>query len=39
VDEFRDRLRGLVAQLRANGASADELAAELIAMAKAVREP
>jgi GntR family transcriptional regulator len=38
IDEFRNRLRGLVAQVRADGASADELAAELRAMAKAVKE-
>jgi hypothetical protein len=38
VDDFRDRLRGLVAQLRAKGASSDQLAAELGAMAKAAKE-
>jgi DNA-binding transcriptional regulator YhcF (GntR family) len=34
VDEFRDRLRGLIAQTRAGGASGDEVAAELRAAAK-----
>lgn len=38
VDAFRSRLRGLVAEVRADGASADELAVELRAMAKAVKE-
>jgi GntR family transcriptional regulator len=38
VEEFRSRVRGLVAQVRAEGASADLLAAELSAMAKAVRQ-
>lgn len=37
VDEFRNRLRGLVAQACAEGASAGELATELRAMAKAVK--
>ena len=37
LEEFRNRLRGLVAQVRSEGASADELAAELKAMAKAVK--
>src|SRR5215467_11644972 len=36
IDEFRNRLRSLVAQVRSEGASVDELAAELKAMAKAV---
>ncbi len=38
VDGFRNRLRSLVAQVRAEGASIDELATELTAMAKAVKE-
>ena len=38
VNEFRNKLRSLVAQVRAEGASIDELAAELTAMAKAVKE-
>jgi len=37
IDEFRNRLRSLVAQVRSEGASVDELAAELKAMAKAVK--
>ncbi len=36
LNEFRDRLRGLVAQMRAEGASADEIAAELRESAKGV---
>ncbi len=39
VDDFRNRLRGLIAQVRAEGAPVDELATELRAMAKAVKEP
>lgn len=38
VDDFRSRLRSLVAQVRAKGASPDDVAAELGAMAKAVRK-
>jgi len=38
INEFRSRLRSLVAQVRAEGASIDDLAAELKAMAKAVEE-
>ena len=34
VDEFRDRLRGLIAQTRAGGAASEEVAAELRAAAK-----
>jgi GntR family transcriptional regulator len=37
VNDFRNRLRSLVAQVRADGASIEELAAELTAMAKAVK--
>jgi DNA-binding transcriptional regulator YhcF (GntR family) len=36
LDQFRDQLRGLVAQTRAKGAASDEIAAELCATAKAV---
>lgn len=36
-DEFRNRLRGLVAEVRAAGVPAGKLAAELNAMAKAVK--
>lgn len=36
-EEFRNRLRGLIAEVRAAGAPADKLAAELNAMAKAVK--
>lgn len=36
-DEFRNRLHGLIAEIRAAGAPADQLAAELNAMAKAVK--
>lgn len=36
-DEFRNRLRSLVAEVRAAGAPADKLAAELNAIAKAVK--
>ncbi|MGH9344449.1 MAG: GntR family transcriptional regulator [Terriglobia bacterium] len=36
-DEFRNRLRGLVAEVRAAGAPAGRLAAELNAMATAVK--
>jgi DNA-binding transcriptional regulator YhcF (GntR family) len=36
VDEFRDRLLGLIAQTLARGALAEELAAELRAVAKEV---
>ena len=38
IDEFRTRLRGLVAELRAAGIPVDDLAAELKAMAKGVKE-
>ncbi len=37
LGQFRDRLRGLIAQMRAEGVSADEIAAELCAAAKGVR--
>jgi hypothetical protein len=37
AEEFRSRLRGLIAQMRAEGAPADELAAELKTMAKTVK--
>jgi GntR family transcriptional regulator len=37
IGEFRSRLRSLVAQVRADGASAEEVAAELRAVAKAVK--
>ena len=36
TEDFRNRLRGMVAQMRSQGASADSLAAELRAMAKVV---
>jgi len=35
--EFRDRLRGMVAQMRSQGISAPRIAAELRAMAKVVK--
>jgi DNA-binding transcriptional regulator YhcF (GntR family) len=38
LEEFRSQLRGLVARVRAEGASADGLAEELKAMAKAVKQ-
>ncbi len=38
LEDFRSRLRGLVAQVRAEGVSAAELSAELKAMAKAVNK-
>lgn len=38
VEEFRARARGLIAQVRARGASKHELAAELKALAKAVQK-
>ena len=37
LEDFRSRLRGLVAQVRAEGVSSAELSAELKAMAKAVK--
>ena len=37
LEDFRSRLRGLVAQVRAEGVSAAELSAELQGMAKAVK--
>jgi len=37
VEDFRNRLRGLVAQTRAQGIPADGIAAELRAMAKVVK--
>ncbi len=37
VGDFRNRLRGLIGQVRAEGASVDDLATELRAMAKAVK--
>jgi DNA-binding transcriptional regulator YhcF (GntR family) len=36
VDEFRDRLRGLIAQTRAGGAPGADVAAELMAAAKEI---
>jgi len=36
IDEFRDRLRGLIAQTRADGAAREDLAAELLAAAKEI---
>lgn len=36
LEEFRDRLRGLVAQVRAEGAASDEIADELRATARMV---
>jgi DNA-binding transcriptional regulator YhcF (GntR family) len=36
IDDFRNRLRGMVAQTRSEGISADSIAAELRAMAKVV---
>lgn len=36
VEEFRDRLRGLIAQTRAGGAPGEEVAAELRAAAKEI---
>jgi DNA-binding transcriptional regulator YhcF (GntR family) len=36
IDEFRDRLRGLIAQTRADGAPGNEVAAELLAAAKEI---
>ena len=38
VDEFRDRLRGLIAQTRAGGAAGDEVAEELRAAAKEIAQ-
>ncbi len=37
TEEFRNRLRGLIAQMRAEGVPADELATELRTMAKTVK--
>lgn len=39
LEEFRDRLRGLIAQMRAEGAPAAEIAAELRTAAKLVTRP
>jgi len=39
AEDFRDRLRGIVAQLQARGISPTGIAAELHAMAKAVTRP
>ncbi len=36
TEDFRNRLRGMVAQMRSEGISADSIAAELRAMAKVV---
>jgi GntR family transcriptional regulator len=36
VDEFRDRLRGLIAQTRADGAPGEDIAAEIRAAAKEI---
>jgi DNA-binding transcriptional regulator YhcF (GntR family) len=36
TEDFRNRLRGMVAQMRSRGISADSIAAELRAMAKVV---
>jgi len=36
MDQFRSQLRGLIAQMRANGAGAEEIASELRSMAKVV---
>ena len=36
IEQFRDQLRGLIAQMRANGAGAEDIAAELRATAKVV---
>lgn len=36
TEDFRNRLRGMVAQMRSQGISADRIAAELRAMAKRV---
>jgi GntR family transcriptional regulator len=39
TEDFRNRLRGIVAQLRSQGISAASIAAELRAMAKVVTRP
>ena len=36
AEDFRNRLRGMIAQMRSQGISADNIAAELRAMAKVV---
>lgn len=38
TEEFRNRLRSMIAQMRSEGVSADSVAAELRAIAKAVKE-